>query len=1752
MVDKAVAPTCEGTGLTEGSHCSVCNKVLVAQVVVPATNHNYKSEVTTPAGCETTGLKVYTCQNDNSHTYSETIPETGHTDNGKGHCSVCGKNICENHVEAIEYGYAATCTTDGKTDRIYCGICGVTIKASDVITAYGHSYTPSVTAPTCEEQGYTTHTCRCGDYYVDTYVDAIGHNYTEAYGMVDGELVLVHTCQNDKTHSYNTDVDTSKAVPAGNEADLQTVLTNGYSVVLTANIYLTSSLHLTTKMNVVINLSGNTIDAAWDDETGVVDVLWAQGAGVVVTITGNGTMTCTGNGGSTCVVSATDGAKVVIENGRYASNGSACIYATRGGVIEILDGEFSADEVYYGNRYLLDVNEAEELGTIIVYGGTFHNFDPANHTNDGEYTDKLAEGYHSTKSGDVYVVSKHEYKATVTDPNCVDKGYTTHTCDCGHSYVDTYVNALGHTAGEMVTENVTAPDCVNNGSHDEVVYCTVCDAELSRTTVTDKALGHTNGAVVVENEKAATCTANGSYDNVVYCTVCKAEVSRETVVTDKLGHKYDSVVTDPTCTTDGYTTHKCSVCGDTYVDNKVAAKGHIKGEAVIEKEVKPTCETKGSYETAVYCTVCGVELDRTTAIVPALGHTAGEAVVENRVESSCTVAGSYDLVVYCSVCDKELSRETKTLDLAAHTADEAVEENRVESSCTVAGSYDLVVYCSVCNKELSRETKALDLAAHTAGEAVVENRVESSCTVAGSYDLVVYCSVCDKELSRETKTLEFAKHNYNSVVTKPTCEDAGYTTYTCSACGYNYQADATAKLGHTGGEATCYALAECTRCGKEYGELKAHTFGDWMVAGEGEKIRYCTVDGCDGNETGTYSVNTIYLKPESWNSDGAWFAARFWNDTGADKWIKMTDSDKDGVYECENPGYKYVIFCRMNKANTTLLDWSNVWNQSNDITIGTKNLYTFTGDWWNPNSVFNGSINAHEHVYTEATCTSPMTCVLCNTTKGMANGHNYTSEVTKPTCEDAGYTTYTCHCGHSYIGDEVAKLGHDMSDFVTITAPSCTAEGVERSDCSRCDHYVTNVLEVVDHTHTTYTSNNDATCTEDGTKTTLCDVCGGDAITITDVGSSLGHDMSDFVETVAPTCTTAGTERSDCSRCDHYEEKEISAKGHTASEAVVENSVAPDCVNAGSYQSVVYCSVCNAELSRSNVTVSALGHVEVIDNAVAPDCTNTGLTEGKHCSRCNETLVAQQVVNALGHTWGEWIVDVQPTETSEGSRHHICDVCKEREDETIARLDHVHEYEEVVTAPTCEDKGYTTHTCRCGDSYRDNEVAALGHVEVIDKAVEATCTATGLTEGSHCSRCNKVIVAQETVPSKGHTAGEEIIENEKAANCTTAGSYDKVVYCTVCSTELSRNTVTVPALGHNEVVDAAKAPTCTETGLTEGKHCGRCNEVLVAQTTVNMIPHTEETVAGKAATCTATGLTDGKKCSVCGEVLVAQTVIPVVAHTEVVDKAVAATCTTAGKTEGKHCSVCSKVLVAQTTVNATGHKGGTATNTTKAKCATCGTSYGKYVATVYYKNTGSWSSVSVWMWNKANTNTNYTGGTWPGKAMTKVSGTKDWYMITIESDSAMSNLTLLFNNNNNGKQSSDLTYDANNQYWAYGGCHSTKEAAESAKSNTLYMKPNSNWTQSSAWFTAYFFGNGETWVKMYDTDGDGIYECQKPTSKTYPSVIFCRMNNTKTTMEWGSVWNQTSDLTVPTNGNNMYTIAAGAWSKGSGSWSKKS
>lgn len=89
---------------------------------------------------------------------------------------------------------------------------------------------------------------------------------------------------------------------------------------------------------------------------------------------------------------------------------------------------------------------------------------------------------------------------------------------------------------------------------------------------------------------------------------------------------------------------------------------------------------------------------------------------------------------------------------------------------------------------------------------------------------------------------------------------------------------------------------------------------------------------------------------------------------------------------------------------------------------------------------------------------------------------------------------------------------------------------------------------------------------------------------------------------------------------------------------------------------------------------------------------------------------------------------------------------------------HKHSYSKSKTNPTCTEQGYTTYSCTCGDSYKGDYVSAKGHTEAIDKAVAATYSSTGLTEGKHCSECHIVLIAQENTPKRSAAENSVVTE----------------------------------------------------------------------------------------------------------------------------------------------------------------------------------------------------------------------------------------------------------------------------------------------------------------------------------------------------------------------------------------------------------
>ncbi len=182
---------------------------------------------------------------------------------------------------------------------------------------------------------------------------------------------------------------------------------------------------------------------------------------------------------------------------------------------------------------------------------------------------------------------------------------------------------------------------------------------------------------------------------------------------------------------------------------------------------------------------------------------------------------------------------------------------------------------------------------------------------------------------------------------------------------------------------------------------------------------------------------------------------------------------------------------------------------------------------------------------------------------------------------------------------------------------------------------------------------------------------------------------------------------------------------------------------------------------RTGVAKNIHTHIKVEIPRVEPTCVTTGLTAGTECSQCGRIITPQEEIQTIPH-----------------------------------------EYNGVVTAPTCTEEGYTTYTCNCGRNYIDDYVSAKGHtVREYGKVLEApNCTEEGSKDSiDYCVACNCVLERKViTMPALGHTPGKAVEENLVTPTCEETGSKDIVICCSHCKEEISRETVTLEMLGHSD------------------------------------------------------------------------------------------------------------------------------------------------------------------------------------------------------------------------------------------------------------------------------------------------------------------------------------------------------------------
>ncbi len=1081
-------------------------------------------------------------------------------------------------------------------------------------------------------------------------------------------------------------------------------------------------------------------------------------------------------------------------------------------------------------------------------------------------------------------------------------------------YLDVELEA--HTPGTPVKENEVGSTCSKAGSYDMVTRCTVCNYEVSRVTHTVEKLPHT------PNIEAADCET----DKI--CTVCKE------VLQAKLGHSYDSVVTKPTCTTAGYTTHTCSKCGDIYTDANVSELGHSYG--AWEVTLEPTCVDKGIKQKE--CSVCGdivtedidinpdahkwgawTHLDGTThqrVCVYNGNHTDDEdCTLVTTNPATCTEAGDQQ----CNVCEYTYE---DSIPATGHDFNAVVEAkaptcmatgNRAYKTCNNCGKYfetDAAANSTEAKTEAAFTIAKDTTNGHAWGDPVV---TPPTCTAQGT--TVTICTLCGE---KNTTYQDATDHNFTKqtitdayLKSAATCTDAAVYYFACAnencdvenvkdetktyihgeSLGHDYKATVTPPTC----TATGYTTYECTRCEDTYTDnttdMLEHTLGEYIVDTEAT----CTTPGSQHKEC----IYCVYkAEAETIPAKG--------HDFG-----EITAANAATCIATGNEAYKSCAVCEKYFAAAEDEMSANAKDSADAFII----------------AIDEDAHDLETHEAKAPTCTeigwdAYETCSRCDYTtyvEKAALGHNATkTEAKDATCVATGnYEYWYCDVCKVYFSDEACEnattldaltiaIDEDAHDLETTAAkaPTCTEIGWdEYVTCQREGCGYTTYVEklATNHANKVHYEMVDSTCMAKGTiEYWSCPDCGknfsDEACTtvVTDLSIAMkDHDYSGEYKFDLATKTHTQLCINGCN-----------AYNPTSTECTFteEITLEPTCTEKGTKKFT--CTYCEGTYT---VDIVALGHIDENNNGYCDrtdcgihicdhigtgrelkgdyeaTCTTDGYEGDLHCDLCDEIVEYGEKIGALGHNYTEFVENVPFTCTTKGYDVYKCSRCDVTENRNYTDAAHTAERNVEAQAPTCIAVGYTA-----GVYCDDCNTWVSGHTEVaIDEtahvwnAGEITTEATCSVDGIKTYTCTlDATHTKEDNLGKAENVHKNTTNVERVAPTCSSVGYEAGVYCNDCETYISgHEEIAIDANNHeNVVVDAYKAPTCKDTGLTEGKHCSVCDEVLVAQEEIPTSDHTVVIDVAVDPTCEETGLTEGKHCEVCGEVLVKQDVIEATGH----------------------------------------------------------------------------------------------------------------------------------------------------------------------------------------------------------------------------------------------------------------------------------
>lgn len=756
--------------------------------------------------------------------------------------------------------------------------------------------------------------------------------------------------------------------------------------------------------------------------------------------------------------------------------------------------------------------------------------------------------------------------------------------------------------------------------------------------------------------KEATCGVAGSRTRK--CTKCNATQTEEIPATGQ--HRYRSVITkEATCTEEGTMTYTCNVCGDTYTE-AIAKKAHDYEEKIIKEA---TCESAGEKE--LTCKTCQ---DKKTETIEAKGHTPQ---VQN---GDCTKATT------CSVCGVVLSEGQVSHDFSGDVA-----------SSTASG------HSMKCKNPGCEQVGPVE--PHTGVD-------DGDCTTA------LYCDQCHALMRAAEKNHYRPTNGYKGSDMKPSKD---YCVYYCKNEGCTqisavfkhmsvYMSDST---GH---------WEKCERC-KYEGEKTLHNFE--RRSDGTNHWEECMVCGYKRNSE-PHKLSYTY------DSAGHWMECSECGYIDEDsKGTHLPSADDD--HDCMTPvacacGYEMIA-----ATDGHVFD-SDVWEHDDSqhwrvCTNPDCKVKVFAGSHTPGDEI---RVNEVKPTCTEGgsyeayiICTECKAELSRKTVTVPMTGHNWQVEENKaPSCTEDGYILYNCsYCGASKreTDDTMKTKGHQFGDWETVDTAGCEDSGVQERVCKACGEIETKGLNPNGHVwDTEYTVDQEATCTVEGSKSIHCKNCGVVKPDSSQVIPALGHDYKNYVyDEGSADCYKDGTETAICEHagCDmtHTRTKAGTKLEHKMSEW--QETEAATCLSAGrKSRGCILCGMIETE------EISALGHDYVVGYHEDPTCQLPGRTS-QACTRCGDLQIEE--IPMLDHQWTEWGPEKNAACLEAGSESRYCTSCGTPEYRNTPALGHSWEYE----FRWSEDHRsvYLVRTCKHDPQHTEY----YNDVTVTVSELPATCTETG-------------------------------------------------------------------------------------------------------------------------------------------------------------------------------------------------------------------------------------------------------------------------------------------------------------------------------------------------------------------------------------------------------------------------------------------